>query len=146
METLATQANVRALKQSALRLGSNRFFVFVFLINTATSISFRWCATKVEMDKCRQFIQYVNETAQNKSLPLKVLKCVEGSSYDDCATKIKEDKADLVTLDGGRVYAAGTNIKVKKISSFLLCSFHKILCLLNTELNKNFSFMRFFVL
>ena len=90
------------------------------------------------MAKCRQFIQYVNETAQNKSLPLKVLKCVEGSSYDDCATKIKEDKADLVTLDGGRVYAAGTNIKVFVV-------FHKILCLLNTELNKNFSFMRFFV-
>ena len=66
------------------------------------------------MDKCRQFIQYVNETAQNKSLPLKFLNCVEGSSYDDCATKIKEKKADLVTLDGGRVYAAGTNIKVKK--------------------------------
>lgn len=90
------------------------------------------------MAKCRQFIQFVNETAQNKSLPLKVLNCVEGSTYDDCATKIKENKADLVTLDGGRVYAAGTNIKV--------CSFHKILCLLNTELNKNFSFMRFFVL
>ena len=110
METLATQANVRALRQSALRLGSNRFFFF--LINTATSISFRWCATKVEMAKCRQFIQFVNETAQNKSLPLKVLNCVEGSTYDDCATKIKENKADLVTLDGGRVYAAGTNIKV----------------------------------
>ena len=61
------------------------------------------------MAKCRQFIQYVNKTAQNKSLPLKVLNCVEGSSYDDCAAKIKENKADLVTLDGGRVYAAGTN-------------------------------------
>ncbi|CAH3160551.1 unnamed protein product [Porites evermanni] len=61
------------------------------------------------MAKCRQFIQYVNETAQNKSLPLKVLNCVEGSTYDDCATKIKENKADLVTLDGGRVYAAGKN-------------------------------------
>ena len=36
--------------------------------------------------------------------------------------------------------------KWKKISSFLLCSFHKILCLLNTALNKNFSLMRFFVL
>ena len=78
------------------------------------------------MAKCRQFIQYVNETAQNKSLPLKVLSCVEGSSYDNCAAKIKEKKADLVTLDGGRVYAAGTNIKVKKKSSFLLCSFYKI--------------------
>ena len=97
------------------------------------------------MAKCRQFIQFVNETAQNKSLPLKVLNCVEGSTYDDCATKIKENKADLVTLDGGRVYAAGTNIKVKK-NIILLCSFHKILCLLNTALNKNFSLMRFVVL
>ena len=96
------------------------------------------------MAKCRQFIQYVNETAQNESLPLKVLSCVEGSSYDDCAAKIKAKKADLVTLDGGRVYAAGTNIKVKKNHPSFFVVF--IRYLLNTELNKNFSFMKFLVL
>lgn len=88
---------------------------FNWHISAATSISFRWCATNGEMDKCLQFIQHVNKTAQDKSLPLKVLSCVKGKSYDDCATQIKASKADLVTLDGGRVYAAGTNIKVKKI-------------------------------
>ena len=32
MGTLAAQANVRALKQSALRLGSNRFFYYYFFL------------------------------------------------------------------------------------------------------------------
>ena len=32
MGTLAAQANVRALKQSALRLGSNRFFIIILFI------------------------------------------------------------------------------------------------------------------
>ena len=53
----------------------------------------------------------MNKTALNKSLDVSA-SCVEGSSYDDCAAKIKDNKADLVTLDGGHVYAAGNNVHI----------------------------------
>ena len=33
--------------------------------------------------------------------------CVNGGTYDQCVKLIKENAADLVTLDGGHVYTAG---------------------------------------
>ena len=74
-------------------------------------VSFKWCVTSSERAKCQDFIKYVNEIALNKSLDVSA-SCVEGSSYDDCAAKIKDNKADLVTLDGGHVYAAGNNVHI----------------------------------
>ena len=53
----------------------------------------------------------MNEAALNKSLHVSA-SCLGGSSYDDCAAKIKDNKADLVTLDGGHVYAAGNNMHI----------------------------------
>ena len=52
-------------------------------------------------------MKHVNETAQNKSLEV-AIGCVDGSDVDDCVTKIKNKAADLVTLDGGHLYQAGT--------------------------------------
>ena len=63
------------------------------------------------MAKCQEFIKYVNETATNKNLLVNVLSCVNGSTSDSCMKSIKEDKADFVTLDGGRVYEAGISFK-----------------------------------
>ena len=59
----------------------------------------------------------MNEIALNKSLDVSA-SCAEGSSYDDCAAKIKDDKADLVTLDGGRVYEAGTRLVCQVLEKF----------------------------
>ena len=52
----------------------------------------------------------MDETATNKSLHVGA-SCVDGSDSNDCITKIKNNEADLVTLDGGRVYTAGTFLK-----------------------------------
>ena len=46
-------------------------------------------------------------TAQTKSLPVAV-ECVNASTHEKCIEKIKSGDADLVTLDGGDIYAAGT--------------------------------------
>ena len=59
---------------------------------------------RTEMAKCQDFIKYVNKTATKKGLPVAVLNCVIGSTSDICMTFIKYNKADLVTLDGGRVF------------------------------------------
>ena len=60
-----------------------------------------------EGTKCAQFIKYANMTARNKSRPVAV-ECVNASTHDECIEKIKSGDADLVTLDGGDIYAAGT--------------------------------------
>ena len=43
---------------------------------------------------------------QNMSMDVNA-SCVSGSSRDDCIEKIQNNKADLVTLDGGNIYSAG---------------------------------------
>ena len=48
----------------------------------------------------------VSEIARKKSMDIH-LSCVLGNNSDDCVTKIKNNDADLKTLDGGRVYSAG---------------------------------------
>lgn len=57
--------------------------------------------------KCAQFIKHAEMTAQTKSLPVAV-ECVNASTHEKCIEKIKSGDADLVTLDGGDIYAAGT--------------------------------------
>ena len=71
------------------------------------------------MAKCQEFIKYVNKTATKKGLTVAVLSCVNGSTSDICMTFIKDNKADLVTLDGGRVYEAGTRLVCQVLEKFL---------------------------
>lgn len=78
----------------------------VLKTSLTASISFKWCALAAEKGKCAEFVKYVNVTAQNLSLDV-TASCVDGSSSDDCIAKIKDNKADLVTLDGRKVYDAG---------------------------------------
>ena len=70
------------------------------------------------MAKCQDFIKYVNKTATKKGLPVAVLNCVIGSTSDICMTFIKDNKADLVTLDGGRVFIAGTRLVCQVLETF----------------------------
>ena len=70
------------------------------------------------MAKCQDFIKNVNKTATKKGLPVAVLNCVIGSTSDICMTFIKDNKADLVTLDGGRVYEAGTRLVCQVLEKF----------------------------
>lgn len=58
------------------------------------------------MKKCAEFIKYVNITAVNMNQTVTV-ECVTASTPEVCITKIKNNEADLVTLDGGDVYIAG---------------------------------------
>ncbi|XP_078349990.1 serotransferrin-like isoform X2 [Oculina patagonica] len=80
------------------------------------SISFRWCALPAEKAKCADFIKYVNVTARNLSLDVTTA-CVDGSDTDDCIAKIKNNQADLVTLNGRKVYDAGTKSSLIPIVS-----------------------------
>ena len=69
------------------------------------------------MNKCAEFVKYVNATAQNLTLDV-AASCVNGSTSDGCVAKIKNNEADLVTLDGGRVYYAGKIIMQSHINDF----------------------------
>lgn len=51
-------------------------------------------------------MKYVNMTAPKLQLQV-TTGCVNASTTDDCIDEIKNNTADLVTLDGGRVYTAG---------------------------------------
>lgn len=73
---------------------------------SADQIKFRWCALSAEKDKCNEFKDKVMAVAKNLTLSVNA-SCVDGSSTDDCIQKINNDEADLVTLDGGNIYAAG---------------------------------------
>ena len=70
----------------------------------------------METAKCGEFISYVNMTAQNQSLEVTV-ECVSESTPEVCIEKIKNGRADLVTLDGGDVYIAG---KLRILSSMIV--------------------------
>ncbi|XP_067053786.1 melanotransferrin-like [Acropora muricata] len=80
--------------------------LIVMQFSCSAAISFKWCVTEAEKTKCTDFMKSVNTTAQEASISI-TTDCVEGADYDDCATKISKNEADLVTLDGGRVFEAG---------------------------------------
>ena len=50
--------------------------------------------------------------------------CVVGTSADDCVDKIKNNEADLITLDAGRVLDAGRTPLALQFSYFLLPFLH----------------------
>ena len=80
-----------------------------FHTSVSAATSFRWCVLTAEKNKCIDFMNYVNKTAQNNSLEVAV-GCVHGSSADDCVAKIKTNQADLVTLKAAYVYNAGKDV------------------------------------
>ena len=99
------------------------FKITIFLIFLAP-ISFKWCVKSTsEKAKCDDFVKYVNETAQNASMEVTTL-CVVGTSADDCVDKIKNNEADLITLDAGRVLDAGRTPLALQFAHFLLPFLH----------------------
>lgn len=71
-------------------------------------------------------MNYIEITAKevNKNI---TTDCVEVASYDDCATKISKNEADLVTLDGVRLFKAG-RMSTRPFDSFLIISMELAIC------------------
>lgn len=71
-------------------------------------------------------MNHVRTTAQEAKITV-TTDCVDGASYDDCVTKISSSAADLVTLDGGRVFEAG-RMSTRLFDSFLMISMELAIC------------------
>jgi len=69
---------------------------------------FRWCYKTNEKVKCEAFAKAIPMLANKTNIQESFdASCVMGDSDEDCMQKIKDNKADFITLDGGRVYTAG---------------------------------------
>lgn len=78
--------------------------------------NFRWCAYEKEMKKCEDFVKVFPILANLTNVQGDVEgSCVKVTSDEDCMKKINNNEADLITLDGGKVYIAGTVYKLVPI-------------------------------
>ncbi|XP_066285078.1 uncharacterized protein [Branchiostoma lanceolatum] len=63
----------------------------------------RWCTiSSQEQQKCQEMSQHVSRSLNHR------LECVQGQSSEDCMFKISHHQADVITLDGGDIYTAGS--------------------------------------
>lgn len=71
--------------------------------------NFRWCTVNAkEEEKCKDFKGALPGIAKIAGVVI-TPDCVSGTGDEDCMKKIKDNKADFITLDGGKIYQAGTN-------------------------------------
>ncbi|XP_072170261.1 melanotransferrin-like [Diadema setosum] len=69
----------------------------------AATTQMRWCTISAEEEaKCVQ----MRNAFLTHSMELAVV-CVAGTEHADCYEAIQDDRADLITLDGGDIYEAG---------------------------------------
>ncbi|XP_066285080.1 uncharacterized protein [Branchiostoma lanceolatum] len=70
----------------------------------------RWCTiSSQEQQKCQEMSQHVSRSLNHR------LECVQGQSSEDCMYKISHHQADVITLDGGDIYQAGSRFDMKPI-------------------------------
>lgn len=65
-----------------------------------------------EEKKCQDFKKALPGLAKIAGVDI-TPDCVNGSGDEDCMKKIKDNKADFITLDGGDIYQAGTGSQTK---------------------------------
>ena len=73
----------------------------------------RWCVlSNQEQAKCMDMKNATHKVAEKLSMNV-TFSCVMGANADGCMKKIKDDSADLVTLDGGDIKTAGSAFTAK---------------------------------
>lgn len=68
----------------------------------------RWCTISAkETEKCNDFKNVVETQLAPEATLSVTFSCVRESKAVDCMAKIQNDRADLITLDGGEILTAG---------------------------------------
>ncbi|XP_060774299.1 saxiphilin-like isoform X2 [Neoarius graeffei] len=82
--------------------------IFVILFSTAVwAKKMRWCiVSEPERRKCADLAKVLGAAFPPAATMYSQLSCVRASSTVDCLSKIRDNKADLVSLDAGEVYSA----------------------------------------
>jgi hypothetical protein len=74
------------------------------------------------MKKCNEFKKALPGLAKGAGVDI-TASCVLGSSDEDCMKKIKDNVADFITLNGGKIYEAGELLTRSRIFSFHFSSY-----------------------
>ncbi|XP_070806868.1 lactotransferrin-like [Pituophis catenifer annectens] len=89
------------------------FLVAVFLVvpvvaHLASGKKLRWCTlSPLEQKKCSELSKaFLSTLSPVSSSPFKRVSCILAHNTYDCINKIRENKADAVSLDAGDVYSA----------------------------------------
>ena len=76
----------------------------------------RWCTISAEeTSKCNDFKDAIKTLASQAKVSVD-FSCVQESKAVDCMEKIKSDKADLITLDGGEIFTAGNQTLLENLT------------------------------
>ncbi|XP_072027550.1 melanotransferrin-like [Amphiura filiformis] len=80
-------------------------------INKCPSNTLRWCViSDQELDKCRA----MSAAFKVKGLTPEI-SCFREMDHDGCMKSIYDDEADVVTLDGGDIFQAGTRYQLRPV-------------------------------
>ncbi|XP_078597834.1 uncharacterized protein LOC144873914 isoform X1 [Branchiostoma floridae x Branchiostoma japonicum] len=72
----------------------------------------RWCVTAdAEREKCEQ----LSRTMESHDVTFPTIKCVQADNAEQCMQKIHMNQADVITLDGGDIYQAGSRFDMRPI-------------------------------